>query len=212
MHLNKFTMSHTTRDYEPLKDRCDCESMTSIPFLDTLCSIIEGRIDTDLFRKETDRNQYLLKSSCHPAQTMKAIPFGLRMIIIRICRDPEKKRPKAPRNQETAHGYPNLWLDSAIERAGQIPRKVALRRVNRQQKTKEPIFAHTYDSRLPPMAQIQARHWRTMVHKNSYLAEVFTRPPLTAYRMQPNIRNYLIRAKLPKIKRTKGSKRHEKVW
>ena len=30
------------------------------------------------------------------------------------------------------------------------------------------------------------------------LAEVFTRPPLTAYRRQPNIRNYLIRAKLPK--------------
>ena len=50
-----------------------------------------------------------------------------------------------------------------------------------------------------------------MVHKNSYLGEVFTRPPLTAYRMQPNIRNYIIRAKLPKIKRTRGYKRYEKV-
>ena len=57
MHPIKFTMSHPTRDDEPLKDRCDCDAMTSIPFLDTLCSIIEGRIDTDLFRKETDRNQ-----------------------------------------------------------------------------------------------------------------------------------------------------------
>ena len=47
----KFTMSHTTRDDEPLEDRCDCDAMTSIPFLDTSCSIIEGRIDTDLFKK-----------------------------------------------------------------------------------------------------------------------------------------------------------------
>ena len=36
-------------------------------------------------------------------------------------------------------GYPNLLLDSAIERARQIPRKVALRRVNREKKTKGPI-------------------------------------------------------------------------
>ena len=80
-------------------------------------------------------------------------------------------------------GYPNLLLDSAIERAQQIPRKVALKRVNRQKKTNGPIFAHTYDPRLPPMAQIQARHWRTMVHRNSYLSEVYqttTNSPLKA--------------------------------
>ena len=55
------------------------------------------------------------------------------------------------------------------------------------------------------MAQIHARHWRTMVHKNSYLAELFTRPPLTAYRRQPNIRkkNYIIRAKLQKNEKKK---------
>ena len=53
------------------------------------------------------------------------------------------------------------------------------------------------------MAQIQARHWRIMVQKDLYIAEVFTRPPLTAYRRQPNIRNHLIRAKLPKNEQKK---------
>ena len=47
----RFTLNHTTRDYEPLEYICDCDAMTSIPFLDTSCSIIEGRIDTDLFKK-----------------------------------------------------------------------------------------------------------------------------------------------------------------
>ena len=64
------------RDDEPLEDRCDCDAMTSIPFLDTSCSIIEGQIDTDLFKKKRDRNQYLWPSSCHPAQTKKPSHFG----------------------------------------------------------------------------------------------------------------------------------------
>ena len=34
-------MSQTTRDDQALDDRCDCDAMTSIPFVDTSCSIIE---------------------------------------------------------------------------------------------------------------------------------------------------------------------------
>ena len=52
---------------------------------------IYGQIYTDLFTKDTDRNQYLLSSSCHPAQTKKAIPFGLSMRINIIRRDSERK-------------------------------------------------------------------------------------------------------------------------
>ena len=40
-------------------------------------------------------------------------------------------------------------IDSAIERAQQIPKKLAVRRVNMQKITKGPIFAHTYDPTLP---------------------------------------------------------------
>ena len=80
---------------------------------------------------------------------------------------------------------------SIIETTRQILRKIALRHVNRKKKPKGPIFTHTYNPRVPPMAQIQPRHWRNMVHKYSYLAEVFTRQPLTAYRRQPNIKKKL---------------------
>ena len=64
-------------------------------------------------------------------------------------------------------------------------------------KAKGPVLVHTYDPRLPPIASIQAKHWRTMT-RDSYIKEVFPRPPLTAYRRQPNLRNLLIRAKVPK--------------
>ena len=37
--------------------------MTCIPFLDTSCSIIEGRIDTDLFKKKTVFIAWLIQPS-----------------------------------------------------------------------------------------------------------------------------------------------------
>ena len=59
-------MSHTTPPTIE-NPECDCKREETIQFLDTSCKIIEGKIITDLYRKETDRNQYLLPSSCHPA-------------------------------------------------------------------------------------------------------------------------------------------------
>ena len=37
-------------------------SKSTLAFLDTSCSIVEGKIVTDLYRKPTDRNMYLLPS------------------------------------------------------------------------------------------------------------------------------------------------------
>ena len=36
-----------------------------------------------------------------------------------------------------------------------------------------------------------------MVSQDPYLSEVFTQPPLTAFRRQRNIKDHIIRAKLP---------------
>ena len=60
-----FTINHTSPKNEAVEDRCNCEPQDSISFLDTSLSIQNGKIDTDLFKKETDRNQYLLRESCH---------------------------------------------------------------------------------------------------------------------------------------------------
>ena len=40
-------------------------------FLDTNVSIEDGKFTTDLYRKPTDRCQYLLPSSCHPSHISK---------------------------------------------------------------------------------------------------------------------------------------------
>ena len=60
-----------------------------------------------------------------------------------------------------------------------------------------------YDPRLPSAVNIFGKHYRTMVNSDPRLKEVFPSPPLIAYRRPPNIRDKLIRSKMP----TPGTRR-----
>ena len=196
----KFTMNHTSLLSETDEIRCSCEQKEWIPFLDTKCSIENNKIETDLYRKETDRNQYLLTSSCHALTCLRNVPFSLALRIVRIC---SKERQRDLRFEELknlllARGYSDRIIESALNRARLIPRKTALLRVFRNNSNKRSVFAVTYDPRLPSLPSAQAKHWRAMVSQDSYLAEVFPQPPLTAFKRQKNLRDFLIRAKVPK--------------
>ena len=195
----KFTMAHTTPELESEEDKCDCEKTKSIPFLDTSISIENGRIEVDLHRKKTHRNQYLLPSSCHPKATTTAIPYSLALRIVRTCtnQDIRDLRLKELKELLQARKYPENVIDSAITKARKIPRKIALYKVRKKSEQKRPVFALKYDPRLPPVQQIQAKHWRAMVAQNQYLAEVFKQPPLVAYRRQRNLQDILIKSKVP---------------
>ena len=158
----KLTLNHTSVPGEAKEDKCDCKSQDAIPFLDTLCTIKNGRIETDLYRKNTDRNQYLLPSSCHPKQTTKAIPYSLGLRIIRICSDPlqRDKRLQDLESYLVQREYNEKMVRSAISRARRIPRDLALKKVVQKNTPKRPVFATLYDPRLPPVTSIIAKHWR----------------------------------------------------
>ena len=67
-------MCHTTFTNEAFADKCDCEDKFAIPFRDTLIIIEEEKIKVDLYKKETDRNQYIRPSSCHIETVTTAVP------------------------------------------------------------------------------------------------------------------------------------------
>ena len=60
-------------------------STTSIPFLDVKILLENGKIQTDLYCRPTDKHQYLLHSSSHPYHTKKSIPYSLALRLRRIC-------------------------------------------------------------------------------------------------------------------------------
>ena len=87
----KFTMSHTSHNEQSKDDQCECPVKTSILFLDTSVTIENGQLVGDLYKKPTNKNQYLLPSSCHPQETTKSIPFSLSLRITRICSKAETR-------------------------------------------------------------------------------------------------------------------------
>ena len=63
---------------------------TSLPFLDLMVINKGGKIETDLFYKNTDSKQYLLFNSCHPKNTRNNIPYNLARRIKTIGSDDEQ--------------------------------------------------------------------------------------------------------------------------
>ena len=128
----KFTMQHTTPAGQ--EANCDCQTTSSIPFLDVEISVKEGKLKTDLYRKPTDRNQYLLPSSCHPAHCTENIPFSLALRIVRICSEETDRDRRLTELKEMllARDYHRNVVNSAINKALRIPRSDALKRVVRE--------------------------------------------------------------------------------
>ena len=139
----------------------------------------------DLYKKPTDRCQYLLPSSCHPAHVTENIPFSLAYRIVRICSEQESRdlRLKELKDLLLSRSYKPSLIDGAIEKAKSIPRSKAIERVMKKNiQPSRPVLAITYDPRLPCIPSILKKHWRTMVKVDPHLAEIFPLPPLTAYR------------------------------
>ena len=204
IHSNiQFTMEHTTPNCDKC-DECECQDKKTISFLDTQCQIKQNKIITDLYRKPTDRNQYLLPSSCHPNSITKNIPYSLALRIVRICSETDTRdmRLNELRQMLLDRDYKASIIDAAITRAKNVPRSEALKKVFKSKTTTRPVFVVRHDPRLPSVTKIVHKHYRSMV-QDPYLAEVFPDPPLVAYTRPSNIRDKLIRAKLPSKTRPK---------
>jgi len=88
-------------------------------------------------------------------------------------------------------------IDAAINKAKSISREKALQEMVQKVSDRRPVFVATYDPRLPDLPGIQKKHWRFMVTSDQYTTEVFPEPPLVAYGRQKNIKEFLVRAKVP---------------
>ena len=89
------------------------------------CSIKDGKFILDLYRKTTDRNQYLLTSSCHPAHVTKNFSFLLAYRNVQIWSKPKTRdlRLSELRNLLLTRDYKPGIVNKAIEKANQFQAK-----------------------------------------------------------------------------------------
>jgi hypothetical protein len=123
-----------------IKFTCEFDNdQKSTTFLDTKIKIEDNSIVTDLYRKETDRVQYLLPSSCHPSHIFKNVPYSLALRLVRICSKKEllEKRMNELENMLLSRKYNKNIVKAAIQKAKEIPRIEALKRCKRNPMTEQ---------------------------------------------------------------------------
>ena len=122
------------------------------------------------------------------------IPYSLALRIVRICsfKEDREKRFLELKDLLLSRDYKPSIIDSAIEKARNVPRREALKKVTKEKQSDRPVFVIHYDPRLPSIPAIIQKHWRSMI-QDPRLKEVFPKPPLVAYKRPKNIRDKIIR-------------------
>ena len=177
-------------------------SEEKVSFLDVMVARKGCVLETDLYCKPTDTHQYLQKGSCHPWHTKKAIPYGQALRIRRICSDNVKFEAKSEElvGWLKDRGYEEAFVREQVDRVRQLDRESLIYNdVGRKRRRGDRIpFVVTYHpafngirnivSQLQPMLDASEEHKR-----------VFQQQPFVAFRRANNLKDILVRAKLPPI-------------
>ena len=162
-------------------------STTSIPFLNVNIQLHNGKIETDLYCKPTDKHQYLLCSSSHPFYTKKSIPYSIALRLRRICSKADSFNIRATELELylTKRGYKNRFVKSQIARAKLIPRNDALNEHNHDtpKPTRVP-FIVTYNPALSNIREILYKK-QPILDSPERLHNIFSETPVVAFHRSP---------------------------
>ena len=93
-------------------------------------------------------------------------------------------------------GYKCNYIMKAYDKVVNISRSDALKKVEKKIVIR-PVLPLIYDPRLPNISNILYRFWKVMI-KNPRLKKIFPEPPMVCWKRPKNLREFLIKAKLPK--------------
>ena len=150
----------------------------SCNFLDIKISIENGKITTDLFRKDTDVPSALLPSSAHPGHISPNIVFSMAFRLLRICSTSElfeKRLTELKTEVLIPRQYKVSVIESAFNKIRKITCEEALKKKQKSEKEKKVekriICPFDYNPRMKELPSILKKHHKGMVRKNPSLKE-----------------------------------------
>lgn len=172
-------------------------SKTNIDFLDVTIEIHGNTLSTKLYRKPTDRQQYLHFHSSHPKHCKTSIPFSQAHRFRRICSnltdfDHNAENLKAVLTEQK---YPLVIVDKAIEKARALDRSQLINQTRPSvPKNQQANLVVTYSASLPNLNNILRKHFR-ILQQNDKLNTLFPEPPRVVYRRGRNLKDILVQSK-----------------
>jgi len=148
-----------------------------IEFLDTISTIREGRIITDLYRKPTDKHMYVHIKSSHPTHVKKSIPYGQAIRIKRICTKEEdyQKNKAILKRQLRKRGYNGSFIANQFSKVDSLNRENLLEYKDLKKEVDRVPLVTTYSRGLPDIHKILRKH-QNVLEESEELRDVFPKP------------------------------------
>ena len=176
-------------------------SKKSIAFLDLDVALNNGRLESEVHVKPTDRYQYLHYSFSHPEHTKRSIVFSQTLRVSRICSREIDFRDHCRRMRSwfLKRKYPEKLIDKEMKKVRFIP-------ANLQNKKREKgvPFVVTYHPILNSLSKI-IRDNMYLLNMNEEVRKTFSPGPMVSFQSARKLSSYLVRAKLYSLERKVGS-------
>ena len=170
-------------------------SPKEVNFLDVHVVLENGELKTDIYSKESDQHMYVHSKSQHPSTTKKAIPYGLAIRAKRICSNDADyvKNKNLIAKHMVKRGYRMSHVHQSMKKADSMNRKDLLQYKTRKKNDRVPLVV-TFSENLPNVQNILHRRM-DILERSSRMKDVYTAPPITAYRRDQNIKDVLVHIK-----------------
>jgi len=170
----------------------------SVDFLDTTIFIDDnGYLQTTLYTKPNMKVQYLLPSSCHPGHISQNIPYSLAYRLRRIesINNNFVSNLSVLKEKLLSRGYKEKVINPAFDRVKALERSDTL--IKTVKHSNQPVvLSLKYHPGLPKISAILKKHHSVLI-KDPQMKEIFPNPLIVSYQRPKNLREILIRAKLP---------------
>ena len=157
----------------------------------------------DLFAKPADTHQFLDPSSSHAYHCKKGIPYSQALRINRICSDNESfdKRCNDLEGLLMERGYNGKMIRMQILRAREHTRKDLLEREKTETSEPKLTFNITY---YPVLKNIRntLQELHLLLAPDKEHEKVFPDVPFVGFHNDKSLKDYLVRATLPKANET----------
>ena len=167
-------------------------SKDKIEFLNTLIyKDKNNNIQTNLYKKPTDRQNYIHSKSAHPFSLKKSIAYSQALRLKRICSTTGEyeKHTENLKKQQIKKGYPETMVNEEIQKATNQDRTGLLNKEKTETGNHLTLCA-TYNKTLPKIKTILWKHWH-ILNVNPELKKVFENKPLLAIHKNKNLRQLI---------------------
>ena len=169
-------------------------------YLDVQVINNQGKIETDLCTKPTEKHQYLYYTSCHPRGCKQGIPYAQALRPRRICSTEATfdKRSDEPQKYLVARGYHSRYIREQKRKAKSKTREEALTPRTPDTNTRVPVVV-TYHPGLPNIGGI-LRDLQPLLHCSVKCRKAMKEIPMVAFRRPKSLGDYFMHAKLKPLR------------